>query len=235
MLQTTTLAAPLWLNEPLDEELQVTYQIALVGSDGVLLGSDRRMFNRGPSTDPASLYVQYDAQSKFIDSDHVVCACSGDQRSARIAREIVAECDPLLSDNAWQSALDKKAEMPELRGHAELLIVRKHRADHAVWMVAGPNGYTARIGEKKCIGANSSAYFLIQKFYKKSPIRLLRNVALLALEYAHLEFSTSVGDGYELRYIFNDQIVKEEYANEDQRVISLRSKFENSINALLEN
>jgi hypothetical protein len=235
MLQTAILAGPLSLNESFDEELQMTYQIAMVGSDGVLLGSDRRMFNRGPSADPTSLYVQYDAQSKFIGSDHVICACSGDQRSARIAREIVAECDPQLSDNAWQSALDKKAEMPELRGHAELLIVRKHRSDHAVWMVAGPNGYTARIGEKKCIGGNSSAYFLIQRFYKKSSIRLLRNLALLTLEYAHLEFPTSVGDGYELRYIFHDQIVTEEYTDQDQRVTSLRANFENGTNTLLEN
>jgi hypothetical protein len=182
MAQETILAGPRSRAEGTEEELEMTFQVALVGSDGVLLGSDRKMFTRPPSANPESMFHQFESQTKFVTNGAVICACSGNQESPRIAREILLTIDPMLPDLEWQARLDDKADIPNMLGHAQLAIARITRPDHVIWMVVGPSGYTTRIEEKRCLGANSSACFLTERFYQKKPIRSLTTLALLALE-----------------------------------------------------
>lgn len=217
-------------NELLGDEF-VTFQVVFVGADGILIGSDMKMVARAPgAVVPGGPFPQFGRQSKFVSSEDVLCACSGSQEGQRIAREIVGTIDPEMNDNEWESALDRVSRI-QMIGYAQLVVVRKKRLDHAVWVVAGPDGHTSRIETRRCVGAHSSACFLTQNFWPgKQPLERLIPFALVVLDYGRTEYPCTVGEGFELRRVTENGIGRPEIYNDgDERVAAFRGDFERKV------
>src|SRR5579863_9029294 len=87
------------------KELLVTFQIALVGIDGLVVGSDRRSLHFSSPDEPSSEgAIQPDEVCKFIKStdEDVICAHAGGPFSEVWARAIVTRCVPVKNDVDWK-------------------------------------------------------------------------------------------------------------------------------------
>jgi hypothetical protein len=217
-----------------NEVLLVTFQIVFVGSDGILVGSDRKTYAQPPGIRGARQFIQFEQQSKITRNERVLCACSGNQEASRIAREIVDTLDPDLSEIQWKRELDRVSRI-QMEGYAQIVVVRKGWLDHAIWVVAGPQGHTSQIKDKRCIGANTSACFLTENFWPgRQPIQQLIPLALVVLDYARTEFPTEVGGGFELFRVTSDGIAEPEiYVEGDKRIARIRNSFERRVKSTL--
>jgi hypothetical protein len=216
----------------------MTFQVVLVGTDGLIVGSDRKMYTQAPylvGDDPA--FTQFEEQSKFVvnKDESVICVCSGVQEAQRIARKVVLELDPTLSPVGWLAALDALSLQPHLHQSAQLIVVRKGHADHAAWLVAGSSGYVSRIEEKQCVGAKTTASFLPANFSRKCGVDELKTLALLTLDYGATEFPTSIGRNYDILILRNssNKVEWDRYEAEDCRVQEMRKLFEKSVQSAL--
>jgi hypothetical protein len=222
-----------------DEEVsQMTFQVVLVGRDGMIVGSDRKMFTQAPhlaGDDP--VFTQFEEQSKFVanEDESVICACSGVQEVQRIARKIVLELDPKLSPVGWLAALDALSKQPQFCQSAQLIVVRKSHPDYAAWLVAGRHGFVSRIEEKQCVGVATTASFLPANFSRKCSVNDLKTLALLTLDYGATEFPTSVGRNYDLLILRcgSNKAEWDRYEASDGRVEEMRRLFEKGVESAL--
>lgn len=231
MLSTAVLPSPEIFDPPLEQELRMTFQVVLIGTDGLIIGSDRKMLTQAPYLAGSQApFPQFEEQSKFIASEDesVICACSGAQEAQRIARQVVREIDPTLGLVEWMAALDSLSRQPQLSRSAQLVVVRKSCARQAVWLVAGASGYVSRIEEKQCVGDSTSACFLLGNFYKRCSVDELKSLALLTLDYGATDLPTSVGRNYDLLILreATDEVEWGRYEAGDGRVQELRRAFD---------
>jgi hypothetical protein len=224
------------LRENLDiEDSEMTFQVGLVGSDGLIVGSDRKVTHMPPNS--TSGYAQFDNQRKFETStdEAIICAWSGTHsQGQRMAREIVG-LDPHLSDIAWVRTLDKLSQ-PTIHGVTQLIVVRKHRPGHIVWINrGGSEGSAARVETHICAGKKLYASFLPGNFLEeKRTVDELRNLALLTLDYGASEAPTNVGGGYDLMILRSAGKVEwEHYGEHDGRVCALRGEYEQAARKIL--
>jgi hypothetical protein len=121
-----------------------------------------------------------------------------------------------------------------MEGYARIVVVRKGWLDHAIFVVAGLQGHTSPIKDKQCVGVNTSACFLTERFWERKSIRSLVPLALLVLDYARIEYPTTVGNGFELFYVTTEGISDPETYDENDAIInSLRSNFEDQVKKVL--
>jgi len=185
----------------------VSFQVALIGADGLVIGSDTKVNYATPSAvGPSS--VQQLHESKFFPSDdgEVICAYSGTSVAAGLARKIAAECSGQApsSDVKWGNLLREVASrevIPSFQG--EVLVVRR-RVTNAAWVVTltalnrgGPS--VQKVTDRICTGDYLTARFVPLSLWGPDvPIQTLEKLALLALGYAADENPSSVGGKFEL-------------------------------------
>lgn len=215
----------------------MTFQAVVVGSDGLIVGSDRKIANYLPNLGETQSYPQFDEQCKFIpDGDGpVICAWSGGQGAQKIARKIVLESEPGAGNLEWETYLDHLAAEAQECVLDQVIVVRKNCLDHAVrlTMAQGKRGYAARIEGKMCVGVSAKASFLIEHFSRKIPVSALKRLVILTLNYGVTEFSTYVGDGYDLRIVNKDGVELEHYPVDDERVLEIRKSFDDAVGKVL--
>jgi hypothetical protein len=97
------------LELPLPEEC-VTFQIALVGSDGLVVGSDRRVSHKSFVAEDSPA-LQFGLSDKFYESKHglVVCFYAGGDTARDAAVAIALKCEPKESEAEveWLTAGDR--------------------------------------------------------------------------------------------------------------------------------
>jgi hypothetical protein len=225
MLQELAVNTPTFAQ---DEEPGMTFQVALVGSDGVILGSDRRITNRATRVGDAVPFNQYEERTKFFKSDKesVIVSFVGGSEAQRIGREIVEKSDPALHDSGWESYLDGIAAKAQPRGPDEVLVLRKARPNEIVRCVLGSGA--SRIENHFCAGAIVPACFLTQHFYRKQPVALLENLAILTLKYGSEEAPTTVGGGFDIVFVTESGTRWKFYALDAPQITSLKQKFESN-------
>jgi hypothetical protein len=134
------------------EETPVTFQIAMVGRDGIVVGSDRlgRYF---PPTGPSPIVQAISQRSSLpqsilhpkyftIDNESLVCFAAGGATAISLAQQISATCDPALcggGESAWERSVHNimasKPPLPNTSQYPdEILIVRKD-VFSAFWLV----------------------------------------------------------------------------------------------------
>jgi hypothetical protein len=184
-----------------DEELQVTYQVGLVGSDGIILASDtRQMYVVGATENNPYAPHQPSEVSKFLRSEDgcVIATFAGSPTSKEVAGQIVAAVEkhslaPLDFERAVCDISDKIR--PPLGSRDEIMIVRladppkilllsrwphvNRTTEQTTWITTGDNSGPSR--------------FFAHHFYRKRPIAELRILAALILKYASLENPTGIG------------------------------------------
>ena len=188
------------------EESGVTFQVALIGTGGLVVGSDTRVTYMTPGDSPS--FQLLDGPSKFCTSDDgwVTCAYAGGPTAKNIASEIATRCSAgnVGSELQWEKALSEAAKAvarPVARIMDEILVVRKDKAS-VVWLVTAVGAadpHVQKITGRICTGDNSTARFIPQNLWKASlGLRDLETLALLTLGWATMENRSSVGGEFEL-------------------------------------
>jgi hypothetical protein len=186
------------------EEYEVTFQIALIGKDGLVVGSDRKVSYLTEGT-----AGQHIAAEKYIEGadKSIVCFFAGSPLASNIARRIASTCANVLTDEPqWGILLAQAADnvagpsLPSLAMIDEVLVVRPD-VPKAVWLVSKlqPNPASVQtVTETICTGANLTSRFLPRYLWSPLPLDTLRDLALLTLSFAERENPSGVGRGFDV-------------------------------------
>jgi hypothetical protein len=211
------------------EEPPMTFQVALTGSDGVIVGSDRK---RGVKTAESGYgEYQYQPAGKFVKSDDesVICASAGSPRSSSIALAIATQANSRQEPSGlgWINSLTEIADAtaPDyMRG--EVIVVRKHVRDMILVAYGqGRNTTSTKIEPHICTGIAAPARFLIEHFWEHAPVDALQSLVLLALDYAAHERPGDVGYGFDVMTVKEDAMSLTTYTPDDERIVCIRESF----------
>ena len=214
-----------------EEELEMTFQIALVGSDGLVVGSDRKMVYRTQERNGAP-YSQPSASDKFTQSADasIVCFFAGGPQAKSIADLIVTECKPDQHLAAWHNDLRKTAEMlPADSYGAEIIVIRAQRGDIALINKTGQIVGVSPVDGARCTGVTVKCRFFVEAFWEKTHVEGLRQLALIALQNAASERSESVGFGFNLMLLKDGNARWEEFSENDGRVLAICDQFRQQV------
>jgi hypothetical protein len=183
----------------------VTFQVVLIGSDGLVVASDRRESNVGEAQPGVSPAVQRNTTEKYLKSDDgsVICFGAGGPFVRDVARAIVLECQPVNSMLQWEEDLKNVSEQiareRQLSRLYEFIVVRRDSCN-AAWIVANEGGFSevSKVLDRRCTGDNSTARFLPCHLWTQSSVRELKWLAVLTLAYAHLENPSGVSEEFDV-------------------------------------
>jgi hypothetical protein len=203
-MQVDTLSSTIW--QPYEENLTMTFQVVLVGCDGLIVGSDRRVLVRSPATDSDGRKPAWQSlpDTKFIKSEDesLICAFAGGPQSRSIATAFVAEWDKChsLRQAEWENKLRTTAEV--VKGNSrgdEIIVVRKDQPNRVLLVTRDNQDVGIQpIESTICTGTSLNARFVSASFWKSTAVNSLRRLALLTLGYAAIERPGEVGDGFDL-------------------------------------
>jgi len=214
------------INSPYAEELRMTFQIVLIGKDGLVVASDRRVAVRSPGSGD----WQFIPGTKFCESDTVVCAAAGGPQAQSIATAIVNHCKPAScqSEPEWIELLRMTAEgIPGNSVGDEVIVARKDVPTH-VFHVARNNQVAGvqKVDTRLCTGTSVTARFLSQHLWSPTTIEQLSWLALLAVAYATEERPSEVGFGIELMTLSNTGVTRRTpWSIDDKQIVALRDSF----------
>jgi hypothetical protein len=196
------------------EEQVVTFQIALVGCDGLVIGSDRlgrhaRMV--GDKYQPSQIVYQ----SKYCMStgQSLVCFAAGGAMAQNVARRIVLDCDPAsklpsATELEWQTAIHQivRTEMLPYKFPVDEWIVARTDTPDAFFVVSrklvGEDIIFASVQKMQqhfCTGNSTLAQFLPRHLWTKDrSVSELEKLALLTLSYASEEDPSSIGAPFDI-------------------------------------
>lgn len=211
----------------------MTFQVALIATDGIILGSDRKLAIRSP--EPGG-HVQFTEGDKIVFSrdKSVICGFAGGPQAQNIADAIVCCSDPDQSLAEWHNSLvgiSEKVSGNSLRD--EVLVIRKGIPDLVLVNRTQKAATAVSVTDRICTGVPATARFLTQHFWRPDPAELLKRLALLALDYAAKERPTEVGFGFDLIVVNEGPVLQDAYYPEDQRIVNLREEFKAAVRGAL--
>jgi hypothetical protein len=190
---------------PLEDIQAMTFQVTLVGTDGLVVASDRMETYVTPGQKGRPHSNQRRLVDKFLKSDDgsVVCFYAGTGLAKDIARRIATKRVPPVSDLEWQHELQEIAEqklgvpqgIPD-----EVIVVRRDNAK-AAWLVATSGGVQSSVSPISswlCTGDNSPARFLPMHLWRCASVWELKCLAALTLGYAAQENPSGVSREFDL-------------------------------------
>jgi hypothetical protein len=229
---TISTECPTILPDCFEEETGMTFQVAIVGSDGLIVGSDRKVSFMSPKSGSKADW-QSVSSPKFVkrEDDSVVCFNAGGSRSRSIARAIIDRADATESlVSRWENSLIAIADsLPaENSFNDEVLVIRKNVPDVALISVARVSNaaQVLMIVDRMCTGVAVTARFLTQHFWKPAPVVTLKRLALLTLDYAAREQPNSVGNGFDVLTVTHTGAHWENYSANDERIEQVRQAFQ---------
>jgi hypothetical protein len=186
------LAGPKY--RPPSEDIPMTFQVGLVGTDGVLIASDMRASGSGR-------YRTSETVSKLNwNSDSgIACAVTGDKSSVHAALEI---CSSAIPENAtvpdvydelqravtsswekYRATMPEKMRIDNPRADSRLIIATPKRSHGHLWQIDADRQWssTGPCRDKAFQGdvENAAVYFL-ERFYRTPRLLPVRDLALFA-------------------------------------------------------
>jgi hypothetical protein len=209
----------------------MTFQVALIGSDGLIVGSDRRRVDLMQSGNEGSSASIPTKTFKFARSkdDEVVCAFAGSSTARQFAQAI-ANLEVPVGTEDWEEAVAKIHERIEsYPPREEIIVVDKHSRGQVQVVSRGmqklrpPQGYSEWI----TTGDNSiPARFFPQHFWSRRPVDELRALALLTLYCAAQENPYGIGGGFDLLILRDWGIRWEPFEENSAEIADLWTAFE---------
>lgn len=242
-----TVTAPASLSDPYDLSLEqeqylqrMTFQVALIGTDGLIVGSDRRSIYYSPmGPDDSYTSVQPDENSKFVkasDKSSVICAFAGSPFAVSLAEKIAYSMGYREAENDFErgEALNAIAHsLDPLEGMLkdEVLIIRKENLASVTVIARKGHGSVTR-GEAStwiCTGNNSvPARFVPWHFWERRPVAELESLALLTLSCAVHEEKSMIGGGFDFIILTAQGFSEKHFDGNDPRIDAIRESFESS-------
>jgi hypothetical protein len=230
---------------PSSEDYPMTFQIGLVGQDGILIGSDRMLYyaSPGPANLPQqNLAMQRSQSSKFIrnDDDSIVCTFAGGPYSKHMAQAIASQQGvKAVSQFQWEINLQNLMndyQRPPQAAIDEVIVVRPD-VPSAFWVARKTNhpfAIISRMEQWACTGDNSPARFFPWHLYAEKTIAELRPLAMLTLAYASRENPSLVGGGFDLLTIKNGVITEEQFDTQQVLDGELCAEFDRRFKGLFQ-
>ena len=233
-----SMALQTCFEQAIHEEIRtVTFQVALVGTNGIVFASDRSSPNISPpSTDDQNIAIEPGEDRKFVFSEKrtLMCSFAGAAYSRSMAMRIAATED--TSDEALFK-FGRESGINHQGNRDEFLILDRRKLD-SILLVLRQGNDVPKSAERTlwvCAGNNSiPARFIPWHFHQKRPVADLENLALVTLLYAHEESPFGIGRGFDIVFLTKNgfsEPVTYELTNEE---IGRRKRaFENcAVNAL---
>lgn len=183
----------------------MTFQVAAIASDGIVIGSDRRQLNAYFSEIEEISSVQKSETTKFehSPSGEVICAFAGGPGARSWAIAIANTLDPRSNSLEQQRAISKAShEFPEdARIKNDVLIATS--ADLSMVQLASRKGRTdPNISAVRPFITSGDlsipARFLLDHFWADAGVEQIKRLVLLTIYCASLENPTGIGDGIDL-------------------------------------
>jgi hypothetical protein len=216
---------------------RMTFQVALVGTDGLIVGSDRRSIYYSPmGPEDVHSSIQPGENRKFVEAPDksVVCAFAGSPFAVSLAKAIVysARYTGAVNDFERGEALNAIAHsLDPLEGMLkdEVLIIRRENLGSVTVMARKGHGSvtTADTTTWICTGNNSvPARFIPWHFWKRRPVYELGLLALLTLSYAAHEEKSMIGAGFDFIILTAEGFSEKHLDEDDPRIEEIRELFE---------
>jgi hypothetical protein len=217
-----------------EEDIEMTFQVALVGSNGIVVASDRKVTyqTRERSTLPWDRQISVDRKYVCKDDDSIVCFFAGGSQSLSIANAVICRADASLKNvSDWHSELQKAADSVVAKSTGdEVMVIRPFVGDVALINRFASDATVSPIPDRRCTGVIAKCRFLTQLFWRESTVSELRRLALILLHFASTERPESVGDGYDLLVVENGKVKWEkEKPLDSEEVQELVLKFSRAI------
>jgi hypothetical protein len=226
-------AIALYQHVPLEEE-PMTFQVVLEGTDGLIVGSDKRVGVR--SSDARTGGIQFMRGTKFkkTKDESMICFIAGGPQALQVATAIIAKANANHlgepRDAEWPGFLEEAANTVTSNSVGdEVIVIRKAIPDAYLVTRSGRDVGCAQITQRLCTGVNVTARFLTQHFWQALPVERLKPLALLALDFAAQESPSLVGFGFDVLTIRNGGTTWEEYSEDDKRIREVRDGFKTSV------
>jgi hypothetical protein len=196
--------------EQFSEDQQMTFQVAFIGSDGLIVGSDRLMSYVTPNPEEPNSAWQTTQTLKFVKSADgaIVCTYAGGQLAKNMAVGICGQHVPSGPEINWENVLYSvtRYSRPPQSVTDEIIAVRRDLTD-AFWVVRKDNAasYVQKItADPLCVGVNSPARFLARYLYQRAPVGELKPLLLLTLAYASVGSPSVVGGEFDIMTLTSD-------------------------------
>ncbi len=232
-----------------EHESEMTFQLVLIGADGLVLGSDRLIDDRryvprayGQWQEEQARISQRPSETKILFSDdgELACGFAGGPAAKSIATAIVSNCHHLnsMSQIAWENHL--ASEIKSIRGSSahlldEVLVIRKDDCRSALRVLVHDNDAPRflLIKEHICTGDIGVSARFIQEYAwaKGMPVTELEKVALVTLAYASGENPSHIGNGFHTLTASQGNFILREYDHDD--VLKLRSPISSQLQQYL--
>jgi hypothetical protein len=199
----------------MDAENSVTFQIALVGCDGIVVGSDQR--SAISLTVNGLTCTQTVNQRKFWISDDgsIACFASGQALVVNLAQDIASKCNPEgLTELQWINAVREiAADATITYPTPDSILILRRDTINAFWslqrravgtpdeIAAGHGHINTRVDKMNqhfCIGAAMAQFLPCHLWEPTMTIAQLKTLALLTLSYAAEESSSSIGAPFDI-------------------------------------
>jgi len=208
----------------------MTFQVALIGSDGLIVGSDRKTVYRSPNqyiTRGRSLQFNSDTKFATKEDNSIVCFYAGGPQSSSIANAILTKADSSLDEHQWHYSLEEiAASVPGNSVDDEVLVVRKSNPKFVSLLTRyNQIASSCKIEDKICTGVPLTARFITEHLWERRPVAELQSLALLVLASAAVEHPSAVGRGFDLMTLRERSIVFERYEENDPQVIAICNRF----------
>jgi hypothetical protein len=177
-----------WIYVPYPEEIQVTFQVGMVGTDGILLASDT-LCMQGQSPDGSTIRSTYDTPKIQIDDEKGLAFCWAGDELGSVATQLITDKVDATSHGDFKSFLRQSGQLSIIKArkireslqstwrlnNCTVLVVVRIAQSVSLWklVLIDPEGSTPHIIAdpiitKMVTGDQSSpAVFLAERYYPK--------------------------------------------------------------------
>lgn len=211
----------------------MTFQVALVATNGMVVGSDRKIAyqTRERSDRPWDRQASTDKKLVRKDDDSIVCFFAGGPQAISIANAVICHADAsTLNVSEWHSQLERAANSVLSKSIGdEVIVVRPSVGDVALINKFAGETSVSPIPDRRCTGIIAKCRFLTELFWRDSDVAGCRQLALILLHFASIERPESVGDGYDLLIVENGVYRWERIPPDSKEVLDLAVEFSKAV------
>jgi hypothetical protein len=211
----------------LTNETDMTFQVLLIGNDGVVLASDRLFRTRGLRglTEQRRTSYQPTLGTKIYVTDDKLALCmfAGSPYSEKIARHIATTCCPSgLSDSHWRNMLEiavKSVTDYDEQSPDEFLVVRVDNMTAVkIFRQSGDVTPPTPIEDGFMWSGRETDAIIVPKLFWRSGMTCaqLRTLAIVSITQASIEAPQLVGGGINVVVVSTDQSVENFQYSQDE-------------------
>ncbi len=198
MPQAVLTSAKPTLLADLEQEPAVTFQVALIGTEGIIVATDRRLTYVTPSGGGACPQLTTTDKFHVASDGSIVCFAAGGPRALAVAKSLADDPPAFTNEIKWKTELERRTDQDQAqrRDFDEVIVVRRDSPDR-IWVVTREQSARATasaVYEHFCSGTPVASRFIPVQLYKQElSLAHLKAIASLSVACASQEYPSSIG------------------------------------------